>query len=130
MTKLFNKKELKMHRKKLRSNQTIAEKALWKKLRGKQIYNLRFHRQYSIGPFILDFYCPNVRFGIEIDGGYHNEETQKEYDEFRTETIEQVDVKIMRVNNEDVLVNIDKVMEKITKQFLPFTKGEVRRGCD
>lgn len=64
---------LKQRRRELRRNQTDAGKALWMKVRNRQLFGLRFFRQYSIGPYILDFYCPMEKLAIELDGGQHNQ---------------------------------------------------------
>jgi len=65
---------------------TSSEKLLWDKLKGKQIYGLRFRRQQAIAFFIADFYCHEVRLVIEIDGEYHNR--QKDYDDGRSAEME------------------------------------------
>jgi len=64
-----NNPKLKTRRKKLRQNQTEAEKLLWSQLRNKRFYGVKFFRQYSIGHYILDFYSPAFRLAIELDGG-------------------------------------------------------------
>jgi len=68
MKYLQNDPALKQRRRELRRNQTDAEKALWAYLRNKQFYGMKFFRQYSIGPYILDFYCPNMKLAVELDG--------------------------------------------------------------
>ncbi len=50
---------------------TKAEIVLWSKLKGKQLNGLKFRRQYSINNYVVDFYCPELRLAIEIDGGVH-----------------------------------------------------------
>jgi very-short-patch-repair endonuclease len=59
-------KGLKLLSRKLRSQMTDAETALWSKLRRKQLHNLQFYRQKPLGRFIVDFYCPTARLVIEI----------------------------------------------------------------
>ena len=58
-------------RKSLRHSLTPAEATLWKLLKGKQIDDYRFRRQYGIGNYVLDFYCPKLKLAIELDGDYH-----------------------------------------------------------
>ena len=65
---MFNDKSQRTLRKKLRSNMPAPEAILWSKLRAKQFKGLKFRRQYGIGHFVLDFYCVEIRLGIEIDG--------------------------------------------------------------
>lgn len=83
---LYNHKTLRDRRRDLRNNQTPAEKLLWKHISGDKIQGLRFLRQYSVGPYILDFYCAKIRLGIELDGEVHKE--NKLYDKDREIKIE------------------------------------------
>ena len=66
-----NSSKLKHYRRELRNNSTVAEQALWNRLKCDQVEGLRFRRQYSIDNFILDFYCPKLKLCIELDGDYH-----------------------------------------------------------
>lgn len=56
MNYLRNDPSLRERRRELRRNQTDAEKMLWRQVRGKQLQGKKFFRQYSVGPYILDFY--------------------------------------------------------------------------
>ena len=67
-------KNLKKFARELRSNQTEAETFLWLKLRKRQLKNCRFYRQRVICNYIVDFYCPDAKLVIEIDGGQHYSE--------------------------------------------------------
>ncbi|WP_416866469.1 MAG: endonuclease domain-containing protein [Imperialibacter sp.] len=99
--------------KKLRANQTLAEKLLWEELRANKLLGLRFKRQHPIGTFVADFYSHPVRLVIEIDGGYHDLDEHMEYDAGRTEEIEQFGVKVIRFTNAEVEGNIKSVIEQI-----------------
>jgi very-short-patch-repair endonuclease len=55
----------------LRKKQTDAEKKLWEILRNRQLARVKFKRQFPVGSYILDFYSPEYRLGIEADGGQH-----------------------------------------------------------
>jgi very-short-patch-repair endonuclease len=68
MYKINNKAELKNYRKSLRQKMTKAEIALWSKIKNSQIAGHKFRRQYSIGFYILDFYCTDLKLAIELDG--------------------------------------------------------------
>lgn len=105
---------LKGRRRELRCNQTDAERLLWSRLRNKQLYGLKFFRQYSIGSYIIDFYCSKLSLAIELDGGQHNEEQNREYDAARTEYLMAQGINVMRFWNSEVIQNIDGVLEKIT----------------
>ena len=66
-----NTKKQRDIRRELRQHGTPAEATLWKFLKGRQINNLRWRRQFSIETYILDFYCPAARLCIELDGASH-----------------------------------------------------------
>lgn len=101
-------------RKKLRKESTPQEIILWSRLRNNGI-GFKFKRQYSVGGYILDFYCPSKRLGIEIDGSQHLE--NKEYDKNRTKLFNDLDIKIIRFWNNEVNENIDSVMQKIMSEL-------------
>ena len=79
MTQIFNQTPTKEFRKDLRNNISKSERLLWSRIRNKQI-GYRFRRQYGIGNYIVDFYCPELRLIIEVDGIGHitPEETLKD----------------------------------------------------
>ncbi len=81
--------------KNLRKNSTEAEECLWKEIKGKKL-GVKFRRQHIIDQFIADFYCHDCRLVIEIDGGYHDEPDQMEYDLNRAFEIERYDIQIIR----------------------------------
>jgi len=103
----------------LRKNQTEAEKKLWVFLRNKQIVGVKFRRQFSIGDYILDFYAPKYKLGIEADGGHHYEEEGKQKDEKRTRELGKLGVKVLRFSDIDILRDIEGVWEVI--------KGELEK---
>ena len=109
----FNHPKLKDRRKELRKNQTDAERILWQKIKNKQINNLKFFRQYSVGPYILDFFCPKFRLAIELDGGGHSKEEVKIYDQERSVYLLEQDIQILRFWNNDVVKDIEGVLHKI-----------------
>ena len=68
----FNDRKLKNIRQQLRKKNTPeTEKILWARIRRRQINGIKFRRQQSIGPYILDFYSFEIDLGIEIDGSSH-----------------------------------------------------------
>lgn len=97
----------------LRENQTDAEKKLWAILRNRQLAGVKFRRQFSIGRYILDFYAPEYKIGIEADGGQHYEDTFLKRDELKTRELAKIGVQIIRFNNQEVLNNIEGVHETI-----------------
>lgn len=100
-----------------RLQQTAAEAILWKKLRDRNFYGYKFRRQHPLDSFIVDFYCHSHKLAIEIDGGYHNEQEQAEYDSGRTYELQKYQVTVIRFSNEEVMGNTDWVLNKI-KSYL------------
>ncbi len=107
---------LKQRRQGLRRDQTEAEKSFWAHLRNRRFYGMRFFRQYSIGPYILDFYCPAMRLAIELDGGQHAQDEHREYDEVRSEYLKSKGIDVMRFWNHAVLQDIEGVLGKLTER--------------
>ena len=110
---IYNEKILESRRRDLRVKQTEAEKILWQKLRNRQINGFKFFRQCSIGKYIADFYCSELRLVIELDGSQHYEENSLEYDKIREEFMKNLDIKTIRFNNLDVFKSLDEVMERV-----------------
>ena len=111
MTIVNNRVELKETRKKLRNNTTSSEKKLWEYLKWSQFEWLKFRRQHSIERYIVDFYCPRLKLSIELDWENHN--SQKEYDEIRTEHLKMYGIYEMRFTNQEIWSNIDNVLLSI-----------------
>ena len=101
--------------KSLRKNATIHEDMLWRLLRAKRFNGLKVRRQHPIGPFIVDFYCPQKKLVIELDGGGHAEKKQADYDKRRDKYLRKQGLQILRVWNNELTENIDGVMEKIVE---------------
>jgi len=122
----------------LRKNQTDAEKKLWAVLRNRQMAGTKFRRQFSMGRYILDFYSPKYRVGIEADGGGHYEDRENQRDKLRTKELSILGIEILRFNNLEILNNIEGVCEVIEqtiedkKRNLPLTSilSPKGRGSD
>ena len=67
----------------LRQEMTPAEKILWDRLRSRRLNGLKFRRQQPLGPYIVDYYCPEFRLGIEIDGDIHDYQVQDDLERTR-----------------------------------------------
>jgi very-short-patch-repair endonuclease len=109
----YNKTSLKEKRIYLRKNQTPAEKLVWGFLRNRQMKGLKFRRQYSVGNYVIDFYCPKLKLAVEIDGNIHDLPEQKGYDIKRQQYIEQFGIKFIRIRNEELFGNANKTFDKI-----------------
>ena len=97
----------------LRNNQTEAEKIMWEKLKNRKFEGLKFRRQHPINKFVADFYCAEKNLVIEIDGGYHTQDNQKERDEGRTSELERYGIKVIRFTNTEIINQIEKVLLKL-----------------
>ena len=102
--------------KEMRNNMTDAEKLLWEALGAKNIGD-KFRRQHVIGDFIADFVCLPKRLIIEVDGGYHNDDTQQSLDEQRTKILNHLGFEVIRFTNEEVLGNLDEVVNQIEEKL-------------
>jgi len=91
---------------------TDAERALWRALRNRQLDGLKFKRQCSAGPFVLDFFCEQLSLAIEVDGGQHSIEK----DAARTEVLADHGIRVIRFWNHDVLINMPGVLETIRRE--------------
>ena len=116
MTKHYNKKSEQVKRRLLRSNMTYCEKIVWLHLKKRQL-GYRFLRQYSIDQFVIDFYCPELKLAIEIDGNVHDQTDQKEYDIKRQEYLEKFGIKFVRITNDELLGNPNLAFNRIEKKI-------------
>lgn len=97
-------------RRELRRTMTKPEIILWSYLKHRQFLGYKFRRQHGIGRYIVDFYCPALRLAIEVDGGQHFEDDQREYDETRTNILQGLNIQVVRFANIDILQHIDGVL--------------------
>lgn len=96
---------------------TDAEIMLWKHISGGKLMGYKFRRQYSVGKYILDFYCPRLRLAIELDGGQHNDLKNIKKDKERTKFLKDYNIKVIRYWDNEVLNNMDGVLEDIMNKI-------------
>ncbi len=99
----------------LRKNQTNAERKLWLLLRNRQLAKVKFRRQFPVDRYVLDFYSPEYKLGIEADGGQHYSDKGKIKDELRTGKLAKHGIQILRFSDLDILNNIEGVYAVILK---------------
>ena len=110
----YNRKEQVPHRRVLRNEGTSAEATLWLSLKGKQIEGMRWRRQFGVGPFILDFYCPQLRLCIELDGASHYTVQGGGNDAQRDEWLLCTHgIRTLRFENKDIFIHHEAVVEYI-----------------
>lgn len=113
MPDIHNQGDFKNLRKQLRHNLTPAEARLWQHLQNAQLDGKKFRRQHSVGNYILDFYCPLERLGIELDGRDHFTDNGFEADEKRTAYLNSLNIKIIRFENKEVFHQLEGVLQEI-----------------
>ncbi len=116
MKRFYNDEITKAKRRELRKNPTNAERKIWSILKGEQM-GVRFFRQYSVGMYVLDLYCPLLRLAIEIDGGQHAEEAHQKHDDARTRYLASQDIRVIRFGNNDVMQNLEGVWQRIKEML-------------
>ncbi len=92
-------------------------------LRNRKIRGYKFRRQYSVDNYIIDFYCPELKLAIELDGEVHDLPDRREYDKIRQTYIERYQIKFLRITNEEFLGNPNKAFEKI-EEMIELLKGK------
>jgi very-short-patch-repair endonuclease len=115
MTELYNKTSEKEKRRSLRNNMPPAEKIVWEKLRNRQIEGCKFRRQYSIDRFVIDFYAPELKLVIEIDGDSHFQDGAQVYDYERQSFLESSGTRFLRFTNQQVYENLAGVITSIAQ---------------
>lgn len=115
---IYNKAESKKIRKYLRKNSTHAENILWQELRGKKLIDTKFKRQFAVDKYILDFYCPELKLAIELDGEIHKDINVYENDKVRTNFLNSFGIKVIRFDNKEIFNSVEKVLEKIKSEIL------------
>jgi very-short-patch-repair endonuclease len=117
-----NSIELQEAARQMRKQPTVAEHVLWGALRGNKL-GARFRRQHPVGRFILDFWCPEAKLAVEVDGGVHDENEQREQDALRTALLDQYGYQVVRFRNEEVLRDLPAVEARIRDEIA--ARGEV-----
>lgn len=95
----------------LRRNATDAERVLWKHLRNRGLAGLKFRRQVAVDRYIVDFLCESAKLIVEVDGGQHERDSEK--DALRDDVLARSGYIVLRFWNSDVLTNIDGVLTTI-----------------
>ncbi len=113
MTRAFNRKEHTSMRRRLRSESPKAERLLWWRLRGKQMDGLKFRRQYGVGEYVLDFYCPAAKLAVELDGETHFDPKAEARDARRQAFVERFEIRVLRFTNPQVYEQLDAVVDEI-----------------
>lgn len=130
MGHIFNSSHLKLVRRKLRREQPLAERVFWGYLKRRQFLGLKFRRQHSIGPYIVDFYCPELRLVVEVDGASHLDDAQRAHDLRRYQYFVSLGLHQVRFRNDEILYSASGTLNRLRFyiQHHPQTPPRVRRG--
>ena len=132
---LIYDKNLKVLARKLRSSMTEHEVILWSRLKNKQVLNIQFYRQRSLGRYIADFYAPKINLVIELDGSQHYETEHAERDFIRDEFLASQGVATLRFSNHEIMRDLEQVLQQIyyyAENYLFFSlcKGSTRASSE
>ncbi len=108
---------MELRRSELRSKMTAAEVALWTLIKNRQLDGRKFRRQFSVGSYVLDFYCVSEQLCVELDGYDHFTPEGIENDLEREKFLEQQGIKVIRIENKKVFDNTQQVLEYIRDNF-------------
>jgi very-short-patch-repair endonuclease len=97
----------------LRREETFAERLLWRVLRDRSVNGLKFRRQHPLDGFVLDFFCPEVRLCVELDGGIHD--PQQDRHAARTAQLVARGLRVIRFRNEEVENDMPSVLRRIAR---------------
>ncbi len=114
-------KEMLSRAQKLRKNMTKEENILWYQFLRR--YPLQFRRQYLVGNYIVDFYCYKARLVVELDGSQHRDPAGQEYDQVRTNFLEEQGLYVLRISNLDIQRNFRSVCEMIDRIAMTRSKA-------
>jgi very-short-patch-repair endonuclease len=95
----------------MRRAPTPAEWAMWQALKRRRLLGLRFRRQHPIAGFIVDFYCPELRLAVEVDGSVHAERVLE--DASRDTALANLGVMVIRIRNEDAMADIEGAVSRL-----------------
>ena len=105
-----------------RKTPTEAENIMWQELRNRKLNEYKFRRQHPVAGYIPDFVCLGKKLMVEIDGGYHNEEEQKKFDNIRELWLSENGYRMIRFTNDQVLYQLPKVLQELG-EALSFGEG-------
>ncbi len=97
----------------LRQQETPPEGILWSKLRSRRLGGLKFRRQHACPPYTLDFYCPDAKLAVEIDGHVHRAPEQMAHDQRRDAVLLKQGILTLRVPASEIAKNMDGVLVTI-----------------
>ena len=114
---IMKKNQRRTFARRLRQQQTEAERTLWAGLRNRQLQGVKFRRQQPIGPYIIDFVSFDNKLIVEVDGAHHGEQEIRKGDTDRAEMLRSMGYRVLRFWDNEVLSNTDSVIEEIRQNL-------------
>jgi very-short-patch-repair endonuclease len=99
----------------------LADVILWNRLKGKQLEGYKFRRQYSVEHFVIDFYCPELKLALEVDGDSHFTHDTDLSTIQRQSQIETFGIQFLRFTNREIYENLEGVLIKIAEKIKQIT---------
>jgi very-short-patch-repair endonuclease len=118
VTHVYTRNSEKALRRSLRGEIPSAESVLWSKLRRRQLLGYKFRRQYSVGPYVVDFYCAEARLAIEVDGDSHFQLGAQTRDQDRERLIKSFGIDFLRFRSIEVFEQLTEVLEAIARRVM------------
>lgn len=106
---IINLKKAKLTKTKTKKNFTAEEKMIWNFIKDRKLYNVKFKKETEIGKYILNFYSPEIEFGIEIDDSDHT----KRYNLTKDEYLHSIGVTSLRFTSSEIKSNLEETLKKI-----------------
>ncbi|MEO1636965.1 MAG: endonuclease domain-containing protein [Cyanobacteria bacterium J06631_9] len=119
---IFNRERDTPKRQYLRNRSPRAERILWKRLRRRQVAGFKFRRQYGVERYVLDFYCPELKLAIEVDGPSHDSPEAQAYDRHRQQFIESFEIQFLRFPNQLVYEQLEFVVATIRDNVIALSE--------
>src|SRR5687767_12705430 len=91
----------------LRKRMSLPEVILWRAIKAGKLNGLGFRRQHPIGPYVLDFFCPQYALCVEVDGGSHSMGHRPQADEARDAWLAAKGIRTLRLSASIVLGDVD-----------------------
>ncbi len=110
---------MRQHAREMRRVPTRGEDRIWSWLRDRRFDGYKFRRQFPIGRYILDFYCPELKLAIEVDGQQHRGPWMWDYETKRSLELQGLGIEVLRIQNEllirDALLTVESIRAAIVR---------------
>lgn len=114
---MLNPKKTKKQRQYLRNNMTKWEVRLWNDLKNKKMFGFKVRRQYGIDNLVIDFYCPELKLAIEVDGDAHYYQDKIEMDKRKDQRLHEEGIQLIRLKNKDLEEDYESTVIYLEDKF-------------